>query len=78
MSGQKVEAVERALAILGAFATGKPGLSLAERLSAQDCQLFYQVGLLARRDLPLAPDPQAGFEMSLLRMLAFRPAGRRV
>ena len=49
-------------------------LSLAERLSPQDCQLFYQMGLLARRDLPLAPDPQAGFEMALLRMLAFRPA----
>ena len=49
--------------------------ALAARLSRQDCQLFYQIGLLARRDLPLAPDPQAGFEMSLLRMLAFRPAG---
>jgi len=48
-------------------------LSLAERLSPQDSQLFYQMGLLARRDLPLAPDPQAGFEMALLRMLAFRP-----
>ena len=47
--------------------------ALAQRLSPQDCQLFYQIGLLARRDLPLAPDPQAGFEMALLRMLAFRP-----
>lgn len=50
-------------------------LDLAARLSAEDCQLFYQIGLIARRDLPLAPDPQAGFEMALLRMLAFRPAG---
>ena len=52
-----------------------PVLALAQRLSPEDCQLFYQIGLIARRDLPLAPDPQAGFEMALLRMLAFRPAG---
>ncbi len=49
-------------------------VELAARMSPQDCQLYYQIGLLARRDLPLAPDPQAGFEMALLRMLAFRPA----
>ncbi|HMM77620.1 MAG TPA: DNA polymerase III subunit gamma/tau [Gammaproteobacteria bacterium] len=46
---------------------------LADAMSAEDCQLYYQLGLLARRDLPLAPEPQAGFEMALLRMLAFRP-----
>mgnify|MGYP005809856155 CR=1 FL=1 len=46
---------------------------LAARLSPEDCQLYYQIGLIARRDLPLAPDPQAGFEMALLRMHAFRP-----
>ena len=33
------------------------------------------MGLIGRRDLPLAPDPRGGFEMVLLRMLAFRPAG---
>lgn len=33
------------------------------------------MGLIGRRDLPLAPDPRSGFEMVLLRMLAFRPAG---
>jgi DNA polymerase-3 subunit gamma/tau len=38
-------------------------------------QLFYQIGLIGQRDLPLAPDPRAGFEMVLLRMLAFRPQG---
>ena len=48
--------------------------ALAARMTAEECQLFYQLGLLARRDLPLAPDPQGGFEMALLRMLAFRPA----
>ena len=49
-------------------------LSLAQRLSREDVQLYYQIGLLGLRDLPLAPQPQAGFEMTLLRMLAFRPA----
>ncbi|WP_022963226.1 DNA polymerase III subunit gamma/tau [Halopseudomonas pelagia] len=48
-------------------------LDLAGRLSAEDVQLFYQLGLHGRRDLPLAPDPRGGFEMALLRMLAFRP-----
>ncbi|MEW6451546.1 MAG: IclR family transcriptional regulator [Pseudomonadota bacterium] len=43
MSGQKVEAVERALAILGAFATGKPGLSLAELAAATG---FYKSTIL--------------------------------
>lgn len=48
-------------------------LQLAHHLSPEDVQLFYQIGLLGRRDLPLAPDPKGGFEMILLRMLAFRP-----
>jgi DNA polymerase-3 subunit gamma/tau len=38
-------------------------------------QLYYQIGLLGQRDLPFAPDPRTGFEMVLLRMLAFRPDG---
>ncbi len=46
---------------------------LVERLSPEDVQLFYQIGLIGQRDLPLAPDPSSGFEMVLLRMLAFRP-----
>jgi DNA polymerase III subunit gamma/tau len=48
--------------------------ALAEALGPEDVQLYYQIALLARRDLPLAPDARAGFEMALLRMLAFRPA----
>ncbi|MEH6492999.1 DNA polymerase III subunit gamma/tau [Halopseudomonas sp.] len=48
-------------------------LELAGRISAEDIQLFYQLGLHGRRDLPLAPEPRGGFEMALLRMLAFRP-----
>ena len=47
--------------------------SHAGALSPQDVQLYYQIGLLGRRDLPLAPDPRIGVEMTLLRMLAFRP-----
>jgi DNA polymerase-3 subunit gamma/tau len=46
---------------------------LSKQLSAEDVQLFYQIGLLGQRDLELAPDPRSGFEMVLLRMLAFRP-----
>jgi len=49
-------------------------LHLATAMTAEDCQLYYQLGLIARRDLPLAPEPQIGFEMALLRMLAFRPS----
>jgi DNA polymerase-3 subunit gamma/tau len=48
--------------------------ALAESLSAADVQLFYQTALIGRRDLHLAPDPRGGAEMTLLRMLAFRPA----
>jgi DNA polymerase-3 subunit gamma/tau len=47
---------------------------LADLLSPEDVQLFYQIALLGRRDLPLSPDPRGGFEMALLRMLCFRPA----
>jgi DNA polymerase III subunit gamma/tau len=46
---------------------------LASSMSAEDLQLYYQIGLLGRRDLPLAIDQPAGFAMTLLRMLAFRP-----
>ena len=49
-------------------------LSIAQRVSAEDLQLFYQIGLIGQRDLPLAPDARSGFEMVMLRMLAFRPA----
>lgn len=48
-------------------------VELAGNLTAEDVQLYYQIGLLGQRDMPLAPDPQSGFEMVLLRMLAFRP-----
>ena len=47
--------------------------SLAELLTEEDLQLFYQIGMIGKRDLNLAPDPKSGFEMILLRMLAFTP-----
>ncbi len=48
---------------------------LASAVRAELVQLWYQMALTARRDLPLAPSARAGFEMGVLRMLAFRPAG---
>ncbi|APZ42863.1 DNA polymerase III subunit gamma/tau [Acidihalobacter ferrooxydans] len=48
-------------------------LELAAALAPEDVQLFYQIALLGRRDLPYAGDPRSGFEMIVLRMLAFRP-----
>ncbi|MGN0922058.1 MAG: DNA polymerase III subunit gamma/tau [Cellvibrio sp.] len=50
-------------------------LALALQMPSEDVQLYYQTALLGRRDLPLAPDPRSGFEMVLLRMLAFKPQG---
>jgi DNA polymerase-3 subunit gamma/tau len=47
---------------------------VANEISAADLQLFYQTALMGRRDLDLAPDPRSGAEMTLLRMLTFRPA----
>ncbi|MDR5771745.1 MULTISPECIES: DNA polymerase III subunit gamma/tau [unclassified Caballeronia] len=47
----------------------------AEGLSAEQVQLFYQIATVGRSELGLAPDEYAGFTMTLLRMLAFEPAG---
>jgi DNA polymerase-3 subunit gamma/tau len=49
--------------------------ALAGRLDAESVQLCYQIALQGREDLPLAPDEHAGFVMTVLRMLAFRPEG---
>jgi DNA polymerase-3 subunit gamma/tau len=46
----------------------------AAAISPELVQLWYQMALTGRRDLGMAPSPRAGFEMALLRMLAFRPA----
>jgi DNA polymerase-3 subunit gamma/tau len=47
--------------------------ALAARIDAESVQLYYQIALQGREDLPLAPDEHAGFLMTVLRMLAFRP-----
>lgn len=49
-------------------------LRLAEGLTPEDVQLYYQLTLMARRDIDLAPDQRTGFEMALLRLMAFKPA----
>ena len=62
-----------------AAASGRADLArvgkLAAALGAEDVQLYYQIAIHGRQDLPLAPDEYAGFTMALLRMLAFRPGG---
>jgi DNA polymerase-3 subunit gamma/tau len=52
--------------------------ALAARLDPESVQLYYQIALQAREDLPLAPDEHGGFVMTLLRMLAFTPGGVEV
>jgi len=56
-------------------ADGLDAEDFAARLRPEVVQLWYQMALNGRRDLYLAPSPRAGFEMAVLRMLAFRPAG---
>jgi DNA polymerase-3 subunit gamma/tau len=50
-------------------------LELAQQFSAEEVQLFYQIAIHGRNEIDLAPDEYAGFTMTLLRMLAFMPAG---
>jgi len=52
--------------------------ALAGKLRPELVQLWFQMALNGRRDLGLAPSPRAGFEMTVLRMLAFRPSGADV
>ncbi|QND86045.1 DNA polymerase III subunit gamma/ tau [Chromobacterium vaccinii] len=47
--------------------------ALADAIAPQDVQLYYQIAIHGRKDLALAPDEHAGFNMALLRMLAFHP-----
>ena len=45
----------------------------AQKISPEDIQLLYQIAIISRRDINLAPSEKAGFEMAMLRMLAFKP-----
>ncbi len=48
-------------------------LAFAKQITAEDVQLYYQIAIMGRKDLPYAPSPKLGFEMILLRMLVFKP-----
>ena len=78
--GEVVEALGR-MAALNVVPAGREDdeevealRALAARVPPEALQLHYQIGLLGRRDLPYAPHPRAGFEMTMLRMVAFAPA----
>ena len=47
----------------------------ARSFSAEDLQIYYQIALIGARDLPFAPDPKVGFDMTLVRLLSFEPLG---
>jgi DNA polymerase-3 subunit gamma/tau len=57
----------------GADGDGPLIVRLADTMAPETVQLMYQIAVMGRRDLPLAPDPRTGFEMALLRMVAFHP-----
>ncbi len=47
--------------------------ALVPLMDPEDVQLYYQIALIGQRDLQWAPDTRSGFEMVMLRMLAFKP-----
>ncbi len=67
------------LAVAQKLPTEKQKLSpkaimLSEKITAEDLQLYYQITLHGQRDLPLASSSRMGFEMTVLRLMAFQPA----
>ncbi len=71
----RIALVQAVPATLGSVHSGRERVAeWAQRASPADVQLYYQIGLAGRRDLAHVPDARSGFEMTLLRMLAFRPA----
>lgn len=67
--------VQLAPAIIEQRSLDMPWLQeFSEKFSPEQLQLYYQICLTGKKDLPLAPDSRSGFEMLMLRMLAFRPA----
>jgi len=70
----RIAVAQAAPSVLDQFPDERERLQhLANHMTAEDVQLYYQIGLNGQRDLSLAPDTRSGFEMALLRMLAFRP-----
>ena len=47
--------------------------AFAKKIAPQDTQLWYQIGLTGRRDMPYAPNQREALEMTLIRMLVFKP-----
>jgi DNA polymerase III subunit gamma/tau len=66
-------AVIQALPDAPAYLTDDQLHTFSTQMSREDAQLYYQIGLIGQRDLPWAPSARSGFEMTLLRMLAFIP-----
>ncbi|GAB4391270.1 MAG: DNA polymerase III subunit gamma/tau [Gammaproteobacteria bacterium] len=73
LRGLHTIAVNQALSAQTDLITSSAWKNYAHQISPADVQLFYQIALIGQRDLPLAPTPRIGFEMTLLRMLAFQP-----
>ncbi|MEO0580431.1 MAG: DNA polymerase III subunit gamma/tau C-terminal domain-containing protein, partial [Pseudomonadota bacterium] len=71
---QKAAVLQASGASAGMASDAKLVASVAEWFSAEDLQLAYQMLINGRRDLNYAPQPRAGFEMTLLRVLAFQPS----
>ena len=70
---QRIAVAQAVPAAAAEFDEAETIKALASRLESADVQVCYQIALLGRRDLALAPSPRAGFEMTLLRMLVFQP-----
>lgn len=60
-----------------AIPTSDIAAALASLFTPEDVQIYYQIALLGRRDLAYTPNPQQGFEMVVLRMLAFLPSAAK-
>ncbi|NNM12950.1 MAG: DNA polymerase III subunit gamma/tau, partial [Gammaproteobacteria bacterium] len=70
---QRMAIAKEVPAALASRTDRKRLLALSKTYSAESIQLFYQIALHGRRDLYLSPTARGGFEMTLLRMLAFEP-----
>ena len=75
--GTLLHRIALAQSVPGAVPEDLPELAdihrLAAAFDAQEVQLYYQIAVHGRNEIGLAPDEYAGFTMTLLRMLAFRP-----
>ncbi len=66
------------LQVIPNFVADPTLVQFAQQISPQDVQLYYQIGMMGQRDLTFAPTLRSGFEMTLLRMLAFTPITQEV